>query len=439
MTIDMFTSAAGQGGGQLAGALAPAAGTGLSTGMSAARALKGADSAFPLYGLAMRFIVTFSTETGSERLGEWSSCTGLQVGFESEEIEVGGEYSGKVLLPKRMKYAPVVLERAMEHKTSQALQTWLDKLVKNWVNRAAGAMEPPKGIVLITLQDCQQNPVCSWALHNAVPVSWHGPDLKASDNGIALEKLTLAHEGFLPHTSTPEKAGEGNAQLSMDADRVVFHYNPTAITITRTAADVPAGDPGVQTSPGSTGNDSDGKKPPKAETKTTVTLESVVFDGDGVESTCNRLIGWTFLKRISAGSSTQKWQLPRLQFRWGKQKSLSVYLTAATVKYTRFSSAGTPVRASVTLTLQEVPGSRPGTNPTSGGLPGRRTHVLTGAETLPGLATRTYGGPGRWREIAAANGFDDPLRVRPGTAVYLPSAQESMRENVRENVQESDR
>jgi nucleoid-associated protein YgaU len=67
------------------------------------------------------------------------------------------------------------------------------------------------------------------------------------------------------------------------------------------------------------------------------------------------------------------------------------------------------------------------TNPSSGGLAGRRTHLLTGAETLPELSTRYYGGPGRWREIAAANGVEDPLRVQPGTRVYVPSAQEAGR------------
>jgi phage tail-like protein len=422
MTIDMFASAAGQGPAQLAGAVAPAAGTGLSTGMSAARALQGADSAFPLYGLSMRFIVTFSTETGSQRLGEWSSCTGLHVGFEWEEIEVGGDYGGKAVLPKAVKHTPVVLERAMEHKPSKELQTWLDKLVKDWVNREAGMEELPKGIVLITLQDCQQNPVCSWALHNAVPVSWNGPELKASGGEIALERLTLAHEGFLPHTSVPHKASAANARLSLSDESVLFHYNPAAMTVAHTALPVPAETPpDPKTSP-----------PPKeagqrrpAENKTKITLDAVVFDGDDVEEICDRLIGWTFLKPVPATGAALKWRPPSLEFRWGKQRSLSVYLSDVTAKYTRFSRTGTPVRATVTLTLEEVPGTRPGTNPTSGGLPGRGTHVLTGAETLPALATSTYGGPGRWREIAAANGFDDPLRVRPGTAVYLPSAQET--------------
>jgi nucleoid-associated protein YgaU len=35
-----------------------------------------------------------------------------------------------------------------------------------------------------------------------------------------------------------------------------------------------------------------------------------------------------------------------------------------------------------------------------------------------------YGSAQRWRDIAAANGIDDPFRVRPGTTLYLPSQAE---------------
>jgi nucleoid-associated protein YgaU len=43
---------------------------------------------------------------------------------------------------------------------------------------------------------------------------------------------------------------------------------------------------------------------------------------------------------------------------------------------------------------------------------------------LAGLATDTYGRPTAWRDIADANGIDDPFRVRPGRSVMLPPPDE---------------
>ena len=65
-----------------------------------------------------------------------------------------------------------------------------------------------------------------------------------------------------------------------------------------------------------------------------------------------------------------------------------------------------------------------GTNPTSAGLPGRKAHTVTDGDSLARIATDRYGSPGRWRDIAAANGIDDPLRIRSGDRVYLPNPEE---------------
>jgi nucleoid-associated protein YgaU len=104
----------------------------------------------------------------------------------------------------------------------------------------------------------------------------------------------------------------------------------------------------------------------------------------------------------------------------------TVVMQSITVKYTRFTSAGIPVRAKVNLTLFEVPsllGTLP-QNPTSGGLVGRKAHTVGHGESLQSIATTNYGNPGAWRRIAEVNGIQDPTRVRPGDTVYLPNPQE---------------
>jgi phage tail-like protein len=201
VSIASFASAAGQGGGQLGLALAPLGGTAVSTAVSAARGAA-ASSAFRNLGLAMRFTVTFSNGGGIDRLGDWSSCKGLRVDFKTEPIKVGGDYGSEVKLPGQVTYSPVVLERAMEQGPSSDLQAWLGKLATSWANPDENGARPPAGTVEIVLQDVQQGVVAAWSLHNAYPVSWSGPALDARQNAVAIETLTLEHEGFLPPSGT---------------------------------------------------------------------------------------------------------------------------------------------------------------------------------------------------------------------------------------------
>jgi nucleoid-associated protein YgaU len=94
------------------------------------------------------------------------------------------------------------------------------------------------------------------------------------------------------------------------------------------------------------------------------------------------------------------------------------------VTYERFTPDGKPIAAKATLRFNacSLPPTR--TNPTSGGLPGRRAHTLVAGENLQHVAVANYGRPGAWRALAAANGVENPLAVRPGTAIYIPALAE---------------
>jgi nucleoid-associated protein YgaU len=101
-------------------------------------------------------------------------------------------------------------------------------------------------------------------------------------------------------------------------------------------------------------------------------------------------------------------------------------LTTVTVNFERFSSAGTPDRASISFTVTEefnIFGMVP-TNPTSGGMPGRQRHIVSASENMQTISMAAYGTPGVWRGVAEVNGIDDPFRVKPGDTVYLPNANE---------------
>jgi hypothetical protein len=116
---------------------------------------------------------------------------------------------------------------------------------------------------------------------------------------------------------------------------------------------------------------------------------------------------------------------PTLMFMWGPFL-MECVMTSVTVKFVRFSSAGMPTRAEVKFVLTEQPSLLADlpTNPTSGGIAGRQSHMITDGEGLHLIAARTYGHPGAWRSVAEVNGIDDPFRIKPGQTVYLPNPSE---------------
>lgn len=113
---------------------------------------------------------------------------------------------------------------------------------------------------------------------------------------------------------------------------------------------------------------------------------------------------------------------PFVQLIWGGFQTGLAVVKSVSAKITLFDADGTPTRAVVSLQLQEVPLEPPGTNPTSGGPSGRRVHVVVTGDTLQSVAWNEYDDAARWRDIAAANGIDDPLRLRPGARLLLPLA-----------------
>ena len=58
-------------------------------------------------------------------------------------------------------------------------------------------------------------------------------------------------------------------------------------------------------------------------------------------------------------------------------------------------------------------------NPTSGGEPGLRSHLVLPGETLDLIAYRELGSAQHWRHIAERNGIDDPWALRPGQRLLV--------------------
>jgi len=116
---------------------------------------------------------------------------------------------------------------------------------------------------------------------------------------------------------------------------------------------------------------------------------------------------------------------PLVKFEWANKSQLEHFtgvITQLNCTYTVFRKDGTPVQAKVDLTIEGAKKLKMGKNPTSHAVEMRRMHTVVEGETLANVAYREYGRPAYWRAIAEMNDIDDPLRVPPGTTIFIPSA-----------------
>jgi nucleoid-associated protein YgaU len=114
---------------------------------------------------------------------------------------------------------------------------------------------------------------------------------------------------------------------------------------------------------------------------------------------------------------------PRVRFQWGKTWTFNAVITSITQKFTLFLPDGTPVRATLDVTFQQLQDesllSRQ--NPTSGGKGGERLWTVREGDTLASIAYEHFGEVGQWRRIADVNRLTRVRRLIPGTTLLLPT------------------
>jgi len=119
---------------------------------------------------------------------------------------------------------------------------------------------------------------------------------------------------------------------------------------------------------------------------------------------------------------TRKSRPPKCEFRWGNTWSFKAVVVQISQKFTLFLPDGTPVRATVDLTMKQIDdeGLYPRQNPTSGGGEGHRVRTVRLGERLDWIAAQEYGDSSHWRFIADENNIDNPNELRPGAVLRLP-------------------
>jgi hypothetical protein len=111
---------------------------------------------------------------------------------------------------------------------------------------------------------------------------------------------------------------------------------------------------------------------------------------------------------------------PPVEFKWGSF-SFKAYIEKISQRFTMFNSDGSPVRATLNVSLKQyrpLPEQLTKTKLLSSDKTKRR--VLTADDSLWAIAAREYGETKYWRQIAAHNRIANPRKLQAGTVIVLP-------------------
>jgi len=126
--------------------------------------------------VAFRYIV----EIDNTRMAAFTECTLPTIEWEIEEVKEGGQNNFIHQLPGRRKASRLTLKHGVGK-----------GLLLDWYIKALNGQFPAKNIT-ITLLDFARKEVASWAIENAYPIKWTGPQLKSDSNAVAIQSLEFA-------------------------------------------------------------------------------------------------------------------------------------------------------------------------------------------------------------------------------------------------------
>lgn len=128
----------------------------------------------------------FSVEIDGVLVARFSECSGLEFSADPEEYREGGLNSRTHRLPTRFKFNDITLKRGIAN-DGRPLWTWVQNTVKGQIVTHD---------VTVTLYDVEGSVLQAWTLRGAFPIKWSATPLQADQNAVAVETLTLAHQGM---------------------------------------------------------------------------------------------------------------------------------------------------------------------------------------------------------------------------------------------------
>jgi LysM repeat protein len=229
-----------------------------------------------------------------------------------------------------------------------------------------------------------------------------------------------------PKTTPNYPSGFKRAELEIEGgQKIQVLFNPTEYTITKTNTWNFKAVKGKSLPPASFG----GGNP--REVALSLMLDVSLLKGKSVLDITNALFKMMDVPGGN-GAGGSKSAPPFVTFRWGAVDTFKAACTSLTVAYQLFEPNGTPIRADVKMALKQTGpattassgSANKGTNPTTRGRAGLGVHTVQDGDTLPSIAYKAYGDATRWRVIAEGNGLDNPLHLRRGAALTLPTLED---------------
>ncbi len=133
--------------------------------------------------------------TSAEWRGAFQECGGLEIEMDIQEYQEGGRNNGTVRRVGRAKYQPIVLKRGMFYSTEG--EGRVNTELWHWMQRIINGERPVArhdGIVYVMSAEGEVR--ASWMFDRGLPAKIRGPELNAKTGEIAIEELSIAHEGL---------------------------------------------------------------------------------------------------------------------------------------------------------------------------------------------------------------------------------------------------
>jgi len=128
----------------------------------------------------------FKVEWGGSNIG-FMEVSGLSIELDVVNYREGSSpENSMVLIPGQKKYSPVVLKRGLV-KNDDDFYKWINTSQFNKIERRD---------VTISLLNENHEPVVVWKIKNAFPFKLEYSPLNANGSEVAIESLSLAHEGL---------------------------------------------------------------------------------------------------------------------------------------------------------------------------------------------------------------------------------------------------
>ena len=192
----------------------------------------------------------------------------------------------------------------------------------------------------------------------------------------------------------------------------IFQYNPSSLSISKS----------VEWKGLSVSGEDKQKKQFASGNAKTLTVSDILFDTTvmGEKSVYSNFIVHLEQMTLVQDFKEDGIRPPILTISWGDGNYFfESVLTKLDYDFSMFSKKGVPIRASVSLTFEEIEtDSSSSTTVTAQSV---KTYTVKSNDTLQSIAKSQLNSESKWKLIATANGIDNPMDLTTGTTLTIPT------------------